>query len=145
MPYFEDFQAEQRFQTPARCIDESAIARFALLSGDDNPVHLNAEHARRTIFRGCVAHGMLVESTLSGCVWQSRLFADSIVALMSVQVEFVAPVRPGDSVRMELCVRELDPEPSRRAGWVRFATRGLNQRDEEISRGVWQVLVQRRV
>jgi acyl dehydratase len=145
MPYFEEFQPEQCFLTPARCIDDNAIASFAQLSGDDNPVHLKPEHARRTIFRGCVAHGMLVESTLSGCVWQSGLFANSIVALMSVQVEFVAPVRPGDSVRMELCVRELDPEPSRRAGWVSFATRGLNQRDEEISRGVWRVLVQRRL
>lgn len=143
MPYFEGFAPGTLYQTPARCIDEPTIAEFARLTGDDNPVHLDPQVARRTIFRGCVAHGMLVESTLAGCVWQSGLFRESIQALMAVETRFLAPVRPGDSVRMELRVEVLDPEPSRRAGWVRFATRGINQRDEEISRGVWQVLVLR--
>jgi|694.fasta_scaffold16164_7 acyl dehydratase len=143
MPYFESFEPGACYGTPARTIDAEAIASFAHLTGDDNPVHLDPAHARRTLFRGCVAHGMLVESALSGCVWQSGLFRDSIQALLAVETRFVAPVRPGDSVRMELTVESLDPTPSRRAGWVRFTTRGLNQRDEEISRGVWQVLVAR--
>lgn len=142
--FFDDFVIGRSFVTGARQVSTADIEAFAALSADTNPVHLDPAQARRTIFRGCIAHGMLVESLLSGCVWQSGLFREAIVALMAVEVEFVSAVRAGDELRMELEVLEREADAGPRRGWVRFATRGLNQRGEAVTRGRWQVLVARR-
>ena len=43
----------------AKTITEADILLYAGVSGDTNPVHLNAEFAEKTIFKERIAHGML--------------------------------------------------------------------------------------
>jgi len=40
-------------------IDEAMVQKFADLSGDNNPLHMDAEFARQTSLKERVAHGML--------------------------------------------------------------------------------------
>ena len=43
----------------ARTITQEQLTAYALASGDDNPLHLDAGFAATTQFRGIIAHGML--------------------------------------------------------------------------------------
>ena len=49
----------------AKTLSKSDVATFAELSGDNNPVHVDEEFAATTMFRGCIAHGMLTGALLS--------------------------------------------------------------------------------
>ena len=49
----------------AKTITETDIVIFAGISGDNNPLHLNEEFARESIFKGRIAHGMLTAVFIS--------------------------------------------------------------------------------
>ena len=56
--YFEDLSVGQTAEY-AKTVTEADILLFTAVSGDNNPVHLNAEYAETTMFKGRIAHGML--------------------------------------------------------------------------------------
>ena len=45
--------------TYTKTVTEADIVKFAEISGDDNPVHLDQAFAETTMFKGRIAHGML--------------------------------------------------------------------------------------
>lgn len=141
---FDEFALGQTYASPARTVTEADIAAFAAWSGDWNPLHTDEEFARRTPFRGRVAHGLLIQSISTGLASRMGIFDGTIAALAGMRLEFVLPVRAGDTVRLELEVREMDPEPSRRRGWIRFGTRILNQLDEIVIDGEWRAILLRK-
>ncbi len=142
--YFEDFGVEQVYRSPGRTITEGDIAAFAGLSGDYNPLHTDEEYARRTPYRGRVAHGLLVQAVSTGLASRIGVFEGTVAALQEMIIRYRAPVRPGDTVRLELRVLDIDPEPARRRGWVRFESRVINQADEVVIDGEWRTLLHRR-
>jgi acyl dehydratase len=58
--------------TTAR-LDDEHVRRFATASGDVNPLHVDAEFARRTMYGRCVAHGVLVAIVALGAVEPATL------------------------------------------------------------------------
>ena len=140
---FEAFEPALVWTSSERLVAQSDVDAFAHLTGDRNPIHIDAEFAARTPFRRRIAHGLLVESLISGLAWELGIFDGTIVALREVSMRFEAPVVPGDSIRLELEVLERDPAPGPRRGWVRFATRARNQRAELVLEGQWLTIVQR--
>src|SRR6185436_5553352 len=123
---------------------QADVEAFAALTGDRNPIHLDEAFAARTPFRGRIAHGLLVESLASGLAWEMGIFRETIVALSRIEIEFVAPVRPPDGLRMQLRVLERDTDPGRKRGWVAFSTEVENLAGEAVLRGRWLVVLQRR-
>jgi 3-hydroxybutyryl-CoA dehydratase len=108
---FEELAVGERFTTRGRTISEGDIEQFAALTWDTHPVHTDDEWAETSRFGGRIAHGMLLLSFSSGLM---PFDPDRVVALRGVRdVTFKAPVRPGDTIRVE-CeltdLRELDPE-----------------------------------
>ena len=142
--WFEDFAPGDRHATPARTVTEADVCAFAALSGDQNPIHTDATFARRTPFRQRMAHGLLVQSIVSGLVHRTTLFEGTIVAIAEMSIRFEAPVFFGDTVRAELEVLELDPAPAARRGWVRFAVRVWKQDGRTVNSGEWRTLMHRR-
>jgi 3-hydroxybutyryl-CoA dehydratase len=141
---FDDCQLGATFRSPERVVTQDDIERFAHLTGDHNPVHIDPEFARRTPFRGCIAHGMLVQSLAAGMMWQSGLFEGTVVAVQGVRGEFVAPVRPGDTIAAEISVHARDPEPAPRRGWIEWQVAVRNQRGEVCYQSSWKLLMHRR-
>lgn len=86
-------------------ISQADIAKFAEVSGDVNPVHLDEDYAATTPFGGCIAHGMLSASLISAVV-ANRLPGPGTVYL-DQKLTFRAPVRPGDIVEAVVTVREV--------------------------------------
>jgi acyl dehydratase len=141
--HFEELSDGAVFRTGTRTISEVEIRAFAEVSGDDNPVHTDEAFARRTPFRGCVAHGALTMAVATGLGWQTGIFRETLLAIVENNAKFIGAVRPGDDVRLELEVESHEPSPARKRGHVRFLTRVLNQKDEVVVEGNWLCLFKR--
>ena len=100
-------------------ITDHDIELFAQVSTDRNPVHLNDDYARDTIFEGRIAHGMLTAGLVSAVIGE-QLPGHGTVYLGQT-LKFMAPVRPGDTVRAEVQVEAIDHAKRR----VTLATRCL--------------------
>src|SRR3712207_9400791 len=62
--FFEDLSVGQKASF-AKTITESDIVLFAAVTGDTNPMHLDAEYAKDTIFGERIAHGMLAAGLIT--------------------------------------------------------------------------------
>jgi len=87
-------------------ITDRDIELFAEVSTDRNPVHLDDAYARDTIFEGRIAHGMLTAGLISAVIGE-QLPGHGTVYL-GQSLKFLAPVRPGDTVRAEVTVLSID-------------------------------------
>jgi len=89
-----------------KTVTEADILLFAAVSGDTNPVHLNAEAASASMFKERIAQGMLSAGLISG-VLGSRLPGAGTIYL-SQSLRFCAPVRIGDTVTARVEVTAID-------------------------------------
>ncbi|MCS6933057.1 MAG: MaoC family dehydratase [Acetobacteraceae bacterium] len=108
--YFEDLSVGQSASF-GKTITEADILLFAAVSGDTNPVHINAEFAAGTMFKERIAHGMLSAGLIS-TVLGTRLPGPGTIYL-SQTLKFRAPVRIGDTVTATATVSALDAAKKR--------------------------------
>lgn len=87
-------------------VSDRDIELFAEISTDRNPVHLDEDYARDTIFQGRIAHGMLTAGLISAVIGE-QLPGHGTVYL-GQSLNFIAPVRPGDVVFAQVEVTEID-------------------------------------
>ena len=90
----------------AKTVTEADIILFAGISTDVNPAHLEEEYAKGTMFGGRIAHGMLSAGFISA-VLANHLPGPGTIYL-SQTLKFKAPVRPGDTVRATVTVKEVN-------------------------------------
>ena len=95
----------------AKTVTEADIVLFAGISGDTNPVHLDAEAAAGTLFKERIAHGMLSAGFISA-VLGTRMPGPGCIYI-SQALKFLAPVKIGDTVRAECEIVALMPEKRR--------------------------------
>ena len=88
-----------------KIITDRDIEQFAEISTDYNPVHLDDDYARDTIFAGRIAHGMLTAGLISAVIGEQLPGHGTIY--MSQNLKFLAPVRPGDLVHAEVRVVDM--------------------------------------
>jgi 3-hydroxybutyryl-CoA dehydratase len=108
--YFEDLSVGMS-AVFAKTLPDADVVMFAGISGDTNPVHLNQLFAEGTLFKECVAHGMLSASFIS-TVLGTRLPGPGCVYL-SQSLRFLAPVKVGDTVVARATVDEIDTRKQR--------------------------------
>ena len=94
-----------------KTITDADIVMFAGVSTDVNAVHMDEEFGKSTMFGGRIAHGMLSASLISA-VLGNRLPGPGVI-YMSQSLRFRAPVRPGDTVRAKVTVKEVIAEKCR--------------------------------
>ncbi|HIG78944.1 MAG TPA: transcriptional regulator [Cycloclasticus sp.] len=79
-------------------VEQSMIDAYADASGDINPLHIDPEFAKTTIFGGTIAHGLLtlafVSRVLSRWNWQGWAYGGEL------DIAFLGPVYPGNEVRV---------------------------------------------
>ncbi|WP_265944575.1 MaoC family dehydratase [Dechloromonas sp. A34] len=95
----------------AKTVTEADIVLFAGISTDVNPAHLDEEYSKTTVFGGRIAHGMLSAGFISA-VLANHLPGPGTIYL-SQTLKFKAPVRPGDTVRATVTVKEVFVEKNR--------------------------------
>lgn len=108
--YFEDLELgmEASYQ---KVVAEEDINSFAEVTGDKNPVHLDASYAANTLFKERIAHGMLTASYISA-VFGMKLPGPGVI-YVSQTLNFRAPVKIGQAVMAKVRVVELFPAKRR--------------------------------
>jgi 3-hydroxybutyryl-CoA dehydratase len=106
----EDIQVGMR-GTYAKTVTEADIILFAGVTGDNNPVHIDAEAAASTMFKERIAHGMLSAGFISAVLGTKLPGPGSIY--MSQSLKFLAPVKIGDTVKTVCEVTVVVPEKKR--------------------------------
>jgi 3-hydroxybutyryl-CoA dehydratase len=114
MPLAAGQRAVQEF-----LVDDATIELFGDASRDRNPLHFDEEFASTTQFGGRIAHGMISAAFISAMVGTVLPGPGSVY--LGQTLKFRAPVRPGDTVRVE--VEVLDYDPARRG--ARLSTRAF--------------------
>jgi 3-hydroxybutyryl-CoA dehydratase len=95
----------------AKTVTDADIVMFAGISGDTNPVHLDALFADQTAFKGRIAHGMLSASFIS-TVLGTRLPGPGCIYL-SQTLNFRAPVKAGDTVTARVTIKDINRDRKR--------------------------------
>jgi len=108
--FFEDLSVGQEASL-SNTVSGANIVAFAEISGDRNPVHLDADYAAATMFKERIAHGMLSSAYISA-VFGMKLPGPGAI-YMSQTLKFKAPVKIGDTVVTTVKVAELMPEKRR--------------------------------
>ena len=139
--FFEDFEPGYKVQTGGRTISEADIMLFAGLSGDWNPVHVDAEYAKTGLFGERVAHGLLGLSIASGLAMQMGFLDRTVEAFTGLEWKFRAPIKIGDTIYTEAEVKEKKLAPGGNSGFVEFSVNVKNQRGERVQRGTWMIVV----
>ncbi|AIG97016.1 MULTISPECIES: MaoC/PaaZ C-terminal domain-containing protein [Archaeoglobus] len=105
--YFEDFQEGMELETVGRTVTEADIVMFAALTGDWNPIHVDAEYAKTTIFGQRIAHGTLTFSIMTGLLMRLGFLEETVVAFYGVdRLRFTNPVFIGDTIKARAKVVE---------------------------------------
>jgi acyl dehydratase len=139
--YFDDINIGDKVVSRGRTVTETDVVNFAMFSSDWFPLHSDVEYARKTMFGGRIAHGLLVLSIASGLV---PLEPDYTIAFYGIdRARFINPTRIGDTIHVEGEVIEKE-ERSDATGIITYRQTVKNQRGEDVVASVMKVLVSRR-
>ena len=95
---FEDIKVGQKFKF-AIIITEKLLNDFAILSGDQNPLHMDENYANNTPFKKRVCHGMLLASFFSQLVGMHMPGKNALY--FSQSINFKSPCFIGDEITVE--------------------------------------------
>jgi acyl dehydratase len=130
-PFYIEVGDSAQFATT---ITESDIAMFCAVSGDFDPIHVDDEHARKTIFGRRVAHGILsmaLLSTVSAMISRRAIERGSRGVSVSMgydRIRFLKPVFVGDTLTARYTIASLDAAQRRSVSNVEVS----NQRGELV-------------
>ena len=100
---YESLQVGDTFST-TQFISEDDVLTFAKITGDDNPIHVDAEYAENTRFGHQIVHGVLLLGLISKVLGRDFPGHGSIAVALSCR--FLRPVRVGSEVRIEVKIIE---------------------------------------
>ena len=113
----------------AKTVSESDIYLYAGITGDLNPAHINEEYAKKTFFKARIAHGMLAAGFVSAVIG-TRLPGPGTIYIRQ-ELNFLAPVRMGDTITARVEVTEMIIEKNR----MKLKTTCVNQDDVVVLDG----------
>lgn len=137
---FRDIETGRTAKSARVTVTETHIVLFAGLTGDFNPLHMDAAAMAESAYGKRIAHGMLGHSLSTGL--RSDIDDWAIEAFLETQRRFVGPIFAGDTVHYEAEVTETRESRSRPGrGIVRVAMTLKNQRGETVQQGEDVLLV----
>lgn len=142
--YFDEFTLGDSAESMGRTVTETDVVNFAALSADWNLIHTDAEYTKSHMFGQRVAHGLLVLSIASGLAVRLGFMEDTILAFRGLEWKFVKPVYMGDTIRLRVTVLEKKEMARMGGGLVIFKMEVLNQKNEVVQRGPWEILCKAR-
>lgn len=122
------------FSTSREVTDE-LVRKFAEVSGDYNPIHLDEEFASKTRFGKRIAHGMLSGAFISA-ILGNELKGRTVIYL-SQSLKFVAPVFINDTVITTSTITNIREE----RGIVTFENVCTNQNGETLVKGESVIMI----
>ncbi|AVW93694.1 phenylacetic acid degradation bifunctional protein PaaZ [Celeribacter baekdonensis] len=123
----------EQIVTEARVVTKEDVEHFAEFTGDTFYAHMNSAAAKANpFFEDRVAHGYLIASFAAGLFVEPN--PGPVLANYGVDnLRFLTPVYFGDSLRVRLTCKEINPREAAVYGEVRWDCRVTNQRDEVVA------------
>lgn len=129
-----ELKVGDKFSTE-RLVTDELIRKFADVSGDYNPIHLDEEAAKKTRFGKRIAHGMLSGAFISAVLGYE--FSERSIVYLSQTLKFTAPVFIGDTVTATATVSNIrEDKPI-----VTLETICTNQNGEVLVKGEAAVMI----
>ena len=139
--HYDELNVGDEWVSQGKTVTEADVVNFAGLSGDWNPLHVDAEFGKnKAIFKQNIAHGLLGVAISSGLGSTAPALAES--GYVSIEWRFAGPMFFGDTISLRTKVLEKVP-PEGDAGKVVFEKKLVNQRGETIHEGTLTVLVKK--
>jgi 3-hydroxybutyryl-CoA dehydratase len=130
---FEDIKVGMVFESEM-IVDDKMVMEFARITGDDNPLHIDEDFARKTQFGKRIAHGMLIVSLISKVL--GRDFPGPGTVYVSQIVKFRKPVYVGDAVKIHVEVKDKNSDKRRL-----FLLTNVIDNDKEVIAGEAEVYI----
>lgn len=121
--------------TAEKQITDDVVRRFAELSGDFNPIHLDDEFAKTTRFGRRIAHGMLSGALISAVLGNE--FKERKIVYLSQTMKFIAPVFIDDTITATAIIVKIREDKY----IVTLETVCTNQNGETTLRGEANVMI----
>ncbi|ERT58785.1 MaoC-like protein [Megasphaera vaginalis (ex Srinivasan et al. 2021)] len=118
----------------SKTISEHDVYTFAGLTGDFNPVHINAEFAKESMFKQRIAHGMISAGLISAVLGTELPGINTIY--MNQELSFLAPVMYNDTLTATVECIEKNDEKHR----IVFKTTVTNQDGKVVTDGKARVM-----
>lgn len=143
--YFEEFEAGQTIEhRVGRTITEADNTLFCALTMNNQPLHLDAEYAKKTQFGQRVVNGILVIGLTIGISVEDTTAGTLVANIGFTDVEHPRPVFIGDTIRVRTVVKSKRPTSKPDRGLVEFRHIAINQKGEEVLTLIRKTLVQTR-
>lgn len=130
--YFEDFSIGQTFDAGSYTLGEEEAVAFGARYVP-MPFHVDREKANASPYRGLIVPGHLSAAIVFGLFAKLGLLYNTGMGAPGMDVRWVRPVRPGDTLRVAAKVTELSPAkaPGKRDA-IRLRLDAFNQKDELV-------------
>ena len=123
-------------------VTEAHLVMAAGLFGDFNPLHVDDAHATKSRLGGRVLHGPFTAALMSAPV--GMYFHTTAIAYLEHNCRFIAPVRPGDTLRTTWTILERHDKPKHEGGICVMRARCENQHGDVVAEAAGKILVANR-
>ncbi|CAM9271646.1 unnamed protein product [Phaeothamnion confervicola] len=120
-------------------VTEAHLVLAAGMFGDFNPLHVDEEFSKGSMFGGRILHGPFTSALISSSV--GMYFAGTAIAYMEHACRFKAPVRPGDTLATQWTVTGRIDKPKHRGGIVVMTCAAKNQAGTLVVEADGKILV----
>jgi len=136
--WYDEVRAGDTFCTSVT-VTEAHLVLGAGLFGDFNPLHVDEEFARQSIFGTRILHGPFTSALVSAPV--GMYFAGTAIAYLEHACRFKAPVKPGDTLKTQWRVVDKLDKPKHKGGIFVLHGVATNQRGETVVEAEGKILV----
>jgi len=117
-------------------VTENDITSMAEITGDFNPIHIDEDFANKTRFKGCIAHGVLIDGLISAVLGMHLPGPGAIY--LGQTLKYLNPVKEGDTLRAEVEVSKWRPDKK----IIHLETRCSNQHNDIVVEGEAVLLIE---
>ena len=131
--YLDDFNVGEVFKAPGFTLSEGQILDYAL-TYDPQPFHIDTQAAAESPYGGIIASGFQTLSLCFRMMIQTRVFETASMGGPGLdELRFLAPVRPGDTIKPEFVIDSITPSRSKPdRGIMKIHCRGYNQHKDQV-------------
>ena len=136
--WYDEVSVGETFGT-SLTVTETHLVLGSGLFGDFNPLHVNEEFAKKSMFGTRILHGPFTSALISSPV--GMYFAGTAIAYIEHACRFKAPVRPGDTLTTTWTVTAKLDKPRHKGGIVVMTCVATNQAGEVTVEADGKILV----
>ena len=136
--WYDQVALGERFGTGVT-VTEAHLVLGSGMFGDFNPLHVNEEFSKASMFGTRILHGPFTSALVAAPV--GMYFSGTAIAYLEHACRFKAPVRPGDTLTSEWTVTQKLDKPKHKGGIVVLACACTNQKGELVVEAEGRILV----